>query len=289
MVYLLLVLLGLCLGSFAGAVIWRLQAQAGLDTPDGKVGHKPTSKKKYSEADLSIVKGRSMCGHCGHPLAVVDLMPVVSWVWLRGRCRYCRAPIGTTEILLELITPILFVVSWWAWPYTDTLASNALFGLWLMTLTGFVILLVYDIRWMLLPDRVVLPLIGVAAATVVVRLWMVDSPGTFLLDVLGSCVVASGIFYALFMLSNGRWIGGGDVKLGLVLGLLLAQPLQAFLLLFVASLLGTLFYILLLLWGRKQASHILPFGPFLIVAASILFLWGYDIIDWYTGLLLPPL
>ena len=107
MIIVLLVVLGLCLGSFVNALIWRLHEQA---TATGK--KKPD--KKYL-ARLSITKGRSMCSRCHHELAVKDLIPVFSWLSLGGKCRYCRKPIADNP-LIEICMPLLFVASYIWWP-----------------------------------------------------------------------------------------------------------------------------------------------------------------------------
>ena len=99
-------------------------------------------------------------------------------------------------------------------------------------------------------------------------------------------IIGGGIFYLLFQTSRGEWIGGGDVKLGAVLGIIVGGPWQALLLLFVASCLGTLFSLPMLLTGKASKTSKIPFGPFLIAATIIVYLFGSSIIAWYKKLLM---
>lgn len=270
MIIAICILLGLCFGSFVNAFVWRLRQK----TLEPK-------KRKASLEDLSITKGRSMCVNCGHTLHTLDLLPVVSWVALRGRCRYCRKPISWQYPLVELTTAVLFVVSYIFWPYSlEGIAVLAL-GLWWVCLVGFMALLIYDIRWMLLPNKIIFPLYGVAALFVVVRM-LTESSFEPLVGAAFGVVIGGGIFYALFQVSRGSWIGGGDVKLGFLLGALLGDAVLAGLALFIASLLGTVLAVGLMVSRKLTAKSRIPFGPFLIAATIIVQLFGQDIVDWYS-------
>jgi leader peptidase (prepilin peptidase)/N-methyltransferase len=233
MTVVVLILLGLCFGSFVNALVWRLHT--------GK----------------DWVSGRSECPHCHHILAAKDLVPVLSWLSLRGKCRYCHKPIPDSP-LVELTLPLLFVVSYICWP--DPLSGSGLFsfGLWLVFLVGFLALAVYDLKWFLLPDVIVFPLIGLAVFEVIVK-------GAFLGagwgEVFGSAIgaaVLSGLFLGIFWLSKGKWIGFGDVKLALILGVLAGGALPALLVLFVASMVGTLSALPLVLAGKANRKSHLP-------------------------------
>src|SRR5690606_6942893 len=101
MIIAVLALLGLCLGSFVNALVFRVHAQSKL---------KSGSKKKIGkrDVDLSVSRGRSVCIHCGHELAAKDLIPLLSWLLLRGKCRYCHRPISWQYPLVELTASLLF-------------------------------------------------------------------------------------------------------------------------------------------------------------------------------------
>jgi prepilin signal peptidase PulO-like enzyme (type II secretory pathway) len=270
MVVIALILLGLGLGSFVNALVWRICEQ-----------DKPAKERKAGKKELSIIKGRSMCTDCGHTLYAKDLVPVFSWLNSYGRCRYCHKRIHWQYPLVELATAASFVFSYLYWPYDLNGWSVVLFGLWLAILTGLMALFVYDVRWMLLPNRIMWPLFGLTGLYLLVESIFVESNAQVIIMALAGSLIGGGIFYVLFQISKGRWIGGGDVKLGLLIGLLLGSPLLAMLFLFLSSLVGTLVTAPLMA-SRKIPHHArVPFGPFLIVGGFITYLFGQQIIDWY--------
>jgi leader peptidase (prepilin peptidase)/N-methyltransferase len=201
-------ILGLALGSFVNALVWRLHEQ------------------KKGKKGLSILHGRSVCPNCKHKLAWYDLIPVISWFTLKGKCRYCNKPISRQYPMVEIISGIVFAGSYIFWP--ETVNAN---GQWIF-------------------------------------------------------LVASGVFYALYVISNGKWIGFGDVRLGLITGTLLADPQKAIAMIFIASLIGTVLILPSLIKGNKNLASRLPYGPFLIVATAIMVVFGDSLLNWYKGLIL---
>jgi prepilin signal peptidase PulO-like enzyme (type II secretory pathway) len=180
---------------------------------------------------------------------------------------------------VELLTASLFALSLWAWPAAINGTELIRFGVWLVLLTGLIALAIYDLRWMLLPHKLVYPLIGLVVGQWLL-IWLLDGLSRAQLAGIGlGALIGGGFFYALFQLSRGRWIGGGDVKLGVLLGLIVADGLQAWLMLFIAALLGSLVTIPLLLSGKATRRSRIPFGPFLIIAAVIVVLFGSSLID----------
>ena len=159
-------IIGAAMGSFACAVAWRLHT------------------------GRNFINERSECETCHHKLGVLDLIPVLSWLALRGKCRYCNASIGATTLITEVSVAILFVVSFLYWPLGfGAWQAIALFLLWLLYVVLFAILVVYDARWMLLPDTIVWPLIGMGFIDAALRLSLL--PGANLLGYL--LYVAEGI------------------------------------------------------------------------------------------------
>jgi len=249
--------LGLMVGSAVNALVWRLY-----------VGR-------------SWVRGRSMCPDCEHTLAAKDLVPVVSWVLLGGRCRYCKTRIHWQYPVVELVTAGLFALSAW-WLAPASVGAWVLFGLWLVVLTMLVVLAVYDARWMLLPDKVMVPAIGVALVYVVTlavthhHLLMMRGP-------LLAAVGLGGAFYALVAVSRGRAMGGGDIKLGFLMGLLLG--VQGLLVaLFLAFNAAALVAVVLIILGRKKRRDQMAFGPFLVGGTVVAFLFGRALVAWYLHL-----
>lgn len=283
MIILILIVLGLCFGSFINALVWRLRQQEALaPSPQSATQKKQKADDSRQKTnDLSILRGHSMCPDCRHGLAARDLVPVLSWLGLRGKCRYCRKPIAWQYPLVELLTAALFVFSYAFWPYGFSAIGMLSFVVWLAMLVGFIALIVYDLRWMLLPNRIIYPLLGLVAFQIVITSALQGNELAVISQAVWGLIFSGGIFYVLFQVSKGRWIGGGDVKLGFLLGLIVGGPVKSLLMLFLASSLGTLVAVPLLLGGRATRGTRIPFGPFLIAAAIIVQLFGQSLITWY--------
>ncbi len=270
----ILIVLGLCFGSFVNALVWRVHQQS-----------LPKSKKPKN-TDLSIIKGRSVCVNCQHKLSHIDLIPVVGWVLLRGRCRYCKKPISWQYPGVEVLTATIFVASYLLWEFKLEGSEIVIYGLWLAMLTSLIALALYDTKWMLLPNRIMkysfVLAFALSLATIVIRS---DSYSTSVINLILSVIISGGLFALLFYISKGKWIGGGDVKLGFVLGLVVATPVYACLMLFIGSLLGCLVAMPSILFGSKTMQTKIPFGPFLIVATVVVYLFGREISEAYLRLL----
>ncbi|HSX35893.1 MAG TPA: prepilin peptidase [Patescibacteria group bacterium] len=262
MIILVLILFGLVLGSFVNALVWRL----------------------HEERDF--VRERSECPHCHHVLAPKDLVPVASWLWLKGKCRYCHKRIPDTP-LAELLVPVVFVLSYVYWPQPFVGVGLYTFVLWLVFVVGFAALALYDFKWFILPDKIVFPLMALTALQVL-GAWVCFGQSWHVpVDAAIGALLMSGIFYGIYLISGGKWIGYGDVKLALVLGALAGGALPALLVLLVASVVGLVVALPLLLTGRATAKSHLPFGPLLLTGTLVVVLWGTSIINAYTRLFTP--
>lgn len=262
MIEFVLGIVGLAFGSFVNALVWRIR-------------HK-----------RDFVSERSECTHCHHVLAWNDLIPVVSWLTLRGKCRYCHKKIDDSPIV-ESATAMLFILSYVVWPFGFTDAGVVLFIAWLTALVILVALAVYDIRWYLLPDKLVFPLVGIGVVIGISRFYFVEglSIGAAALEMVLGVLMISGLYFVLHQVSSGKWVGFGDVKLAIFIGLILGWQ-SALLALFLANLVGLVVVLPLLIIKKIHAKSKIPFGPFLIVASFIAFLWGEKIISWYLGTIL---
>lgn len=242
---------GAVIGSFLNAVIWRLHA------------------------DESIVHGRSHCTSCGHLLGFSDLIPLVSYMLLRGRCRYCSARIHPHYILVEAATAALFTL----FALHDGVAAGSLARLlvdW-YSAAALVVIFVYDALFSLIPRRITLP------ATVIVlaaNLLLGAQPWRLFVGV----AVGAGFFALQYLVSRGTWIGWGDVHLGALIGALCGWP-QTGLVLFMAYVGGAVIASAMLLSGRAKWKSELPFGTFLTAATAVSLLWGQEILNWYLHLL----
>ena len=254
-----LTLEGMAFGSFIDAVAWRLHTKR------------------------NFVTGRSECEHCHHKLGPFDLIPVFSWIMLGGKCRYCQRPITALAPATEIIMGLLFLTSFFYWPFGfETWQGIALLGFWLVYLVMLGILFVYDVRWQLLPDAIVYPLIVLGLVDAAIRISIL--PDSSIVDyashvVLGMAAMA-GVYGMLYMVSRGRWVGFGDVKLAMFMGAVLGWE-KILLVLMLANILGLLVVAPGLLTRKLTPKSHVPFGPFMITAFIITGLFGDTIIDWY--------
>ncbi|HEU5187601.1 MAG TPA: prepilin peptidase [Candidatus Saccharimonadales bacterium] len=254
-------LVGLAMGSFAGALVWRIRTKR------------------------NFVHDRSECESCHHKLGPLDLIPVLSWVLLKGKCRYCKAPIAKVNSILEVTVGALFAFSYFFWPLGfNEWQAVASFCIWLLYIVLLAALFLYDLRWMLLPDKLVWPLVALGLCDGALRASLAGKD--FLVYALLGIVVLAGSYGLLYAVSKGKWVGFGDVKLGIFMGAALGGP-DSLLVLLLANVIGFLVVAPGLAMGKLTRKSRVPFGPFLIVAFFIAGLFGNAIIGWYlNGLIL---
>lgn len=286
--YLTLALVGLCMGSFAGALAWRLRAhQLASDRADHEEYDKDEYRQLKKLTKSKIFSDRSQCLHCDYQLKWYDLIPVFSWVVLRGKCRNCRSPIGYLEPLIEIGVMALFILSFAFWPLTLTNPLEvARLVIWLVAGVCLAVLAVYDGKWFLLPDEINYTLIGLGLISSALVLLGSSDIAVSLAGITGSIIILSGVYFVLYLISRGRWIGLGDIKLGLGLALLLADWQLAFVALFAANIIGCLWVIPGMVAGKlKRDSHV-PFGPLLIVGSIASQIAGPYLVGLYMSWLL---
>jgi len=249
-------LLGLVVGSFLNVCIDRL--------PAGK----------------SVISPPSKCDSCGRRLSPLDLIPLVSYLWLRGRCRYCGAAIPKRVFAVELITGFMLA---FLYQYFGLSAEFGVTSFWAIV---FILVFFIDLEQGLILNKIVYPcmLIAILLAAFVEPAWM---EGWRLMPV-ASAALGGGVGLILFWLIafiSGGGMGWGDVKLAALIGLACGFPLVLVALVLGAVLGGLAAAVLLLVrkrqWGRGQT---IPFGPSLAVAAMVTVIWGVEISDWYLGL-----
>lgn len=279
MILVFIVVIGVCLGSFVNAFVWRYYETRRLKGIKQEI-HNKTQQLE----DLSISKGRSMCPHCRHTLSAKDLVPIFSWLYLRGKCRYCKAPIDDTPAP-EIIGGIVFGLSFIFWPFALSAYGLALFVVWLISLTIMLILGVYDARWKILPTPIVYTLAVIAAVFAVLRWFELDIAFSVVRDTLLSLIILWGFLRVIYFVSP-KMIGFGDVRLAIALGLFAGSPLGAMIVLFMASLAGLLWASPGIIRGRASLKSQLPFGPSLLIGCMVAVLWQESLVEWLDRLLL---
>jgi leader peptidase (prepilin peptidase)/N-methyltransferase len=249
---------GACIGSFLNVLILRLPQEESIN-------------------------GRSECPHCKHELQALDLIPVLSFIFLRGKCRYCGKKISPRYWIIELITASLFLFAVWQLFPQHALDYLILFKA-LFVIAVCIVVFVIDFEHYLILDKIIFP--ACAALLIVnIALDFVGHTGSvhFLSGVYGA-LIAGIPFWALCYFSGQKLMGYGDAKYMVFMGLALGFP-NVLLGLFLSFILGSLVGIPLLISGRKQMSSKLPFGTFLAVCTVIALFWGPSIINWYIKLI----
>jgi leader peptidase (prepilin peptidase)/N-methyltransferase len=289
-IYAALIIFGATFGSYGAATVWRLRARQ--LAADKKAGE-DYDKKEYKRLKKIIstpLQDHSQCLHCDYMLKWYDLIPVVSWLSLKGKCRNCRKPIGWFEFVMEIGVAAFFVLSYILWPNALTIGLDngleiAHFVLWLAAGVVMAILFAYDAKWFLLPNRLSLALSVIGAGIVGITIAQTGDVTGTLLSALGSVAALAGVYGLLYVVSKGRWVGFGDVKLGVGLGLVLVDLPLAIAALFLANFIGCLIVIPLMASKKlKRTSHV-PFGPMLIGGMVVAWFFGSAITNWYlTGL-----
>jgi prepilin signal peptidase PulO-like enzyme (type II secretory pathway) len=242
---------GLVVGSFLNCVIYRF------------------------ETNGNFLKGRSFCPHCKHILGWQDLIPVFSFLILRGKCRYCHQKISWQYPLVELATGVLFAFS-----FSVVREPISLIFYW--TIISFLIVIfVYDLKRFLIPDKIIYPAIGIAFIFNLLNSYVLNHES--FLNPLISAFGAAGFFLAIILISRGKWMGLGDVKLAFFMGLFLGWPAIS-VALFSAFLLGAVIGLTLIILGKKTFESEVPFGPFLSFGTVAALFLSNEFIGWYLNL-----
>ena len=218
----------------------------------------------------SIVSPPSHCTTCNRRLRALDLIPVFSYLALRGKCRGCGQKISPVYPLIEFITGVLFAFSFFRLGFSYELIIAILF------VSLLVIITVSDIAYMLIPDKVLLPF----AISFLILRWLIPTSPWW--DSLLGAAVGFTVLYFIAVVSKGG-MGGGDIKLFFVIGLVLGT-VNTLLTLFFASLIGSVVGIYVLKKTGKGRKTPVAFGPSIALAAVISYFFGADFVEWYQQL-----
>jgi leader peptidase (prepilin peptidase)/N-methyltransferase len=220
----------------------------------------------------SIVWPASACPTCGRGLSWFENVPILSYAFLRGRCRTCRAPISARYPIVEALTAVMFGLAWWYYGPGPLLASRLIFG------CALIVLFAIDLEHQLLPNIITIP--GIAIGFL---LSVINPPG-WKSSLIG-IVLGGGV---LFLIAEGYYrirheegLGMGDVKMLAMIGAFLGWQLTL-LSLMIASVAGTIIGLALIASGRGTMKYALPFGTFLSIGAAASAAVGQPILDWYV-------
>ncbi len=246
-------LCGVILGSFLNSWIWR------------------------TRENIRVIMGRSMCVACHRTLAWYENIPLFSFIFLRGRCRTCRAPIPrhypTVEFCMGALLTIVF-----AYHMRLPVFRFEIFWRDIFFTTILLIIFVYDALYLIILPRIIWlgSVLGFGVNYFVL--------GFSLRSLLVGALIGSGVFLLQFVISKGRWIGGGDVRMGFMMGLWLGWPIVV-VALFLSYVSGAIIGVLLLVFKKKTWQAQIPFGTFLALGTFTALFYGNELVTWYLHFL----
>jgi len=244
---------GLCIGSFMNVCIYRLPTTQSISDPP-----------------------RSMCPNCGGPIKFYDNIPVLSYLWLKGRCRHCNDPISFRYPLVEMISGLFALCAFLE--FGLTLEALIYYGF----IASLIVVTFIDIDHQIIPNIITLPGIPISflATFAIPKI-------TFFESILGLLLGGGALYFvgwAYYLIKKEEGMGGGDIKLLAMIGALLGWK-GVFFTIFVGSALGTFSGMIMILYTRlMNMKHRIPFGPFLSIGAIIYIFYGQKIIAWYFNL-----
>lgn len=223
----------------------------------------------------SVIKGRSYCESCKKTLGIKDLVPVFSFLYLGGKCRYCKTKLSWYYPLVEVTTGVLFIVTFW-WTVNQFPASNFQYQIsnvlyYLFLISSLIVIFFADIKYGIIPDKIIVPAILISFLYILLTTSYV-LPAHFL-----SALGAFLFFFLIFFLTRGKGMGFGDVKFAFLMGLVLGFP-NIVISLYIAFLTGAFVSLILILGGKKKLhGSTIPFGPFLVFGMLVALYFGETI------------
>lgn len=246
----LIFMIGITIGSFLNVLIDRL--------PRGE-----------------SIMGRSYCEYCKHKLSWFDLFPLVSCLMLSGRCRYCNKKIPLGILFIELLTGVLFMLSFIY--LGNTIQEKALY---LVIVSSLIVVFFADVKYMIIPDSIQLSIAIASFLLLLIRGLTLQILETRI----SAAVVTMLPLLIIYKFTKGKGMGFGDVKLALTIGLLFGLFGGA-LVLYIAFVTGSLTGLLLIIVKRKKLKQTIAFGPFLVIGITTMLFWGNQIVTavkkWY--------
>jgi len=236
---------GASIGSFLNCIIYRL----------------PERKKIFLD--------RSICPKCFHQLSFLDLIPIFSFLFLAGRCRYCRKKISWQYPLVELITGLLFLFSFvkLSSQFSIILLRDFIF------ISVMIFVFVYDLKYMLIEDVVVVP-------SIIIIFFLNFLILKSLAPIFLGGIISLSFFLVQYILTKKEGLGEGDLRLGFLIGIMFGWP-KILLTIFTSYFIGAIIALILLIIKKKKLYSKIPLGPFLAIGSLITLFFGEKIINFY--------
>ena len=253
-----LFLLGAIIGSFLNVVIFRLP-----------------KRRKFLNLNQ-----RSRCMHCKKVLKGPDLVPIVSYLFLRGRCRFCHKPISPQYNIVEMLTAIIFILLF------SRFGLSLEFFIGAIGACSLLVLAFIDGRHKIVPDSISLPTLAILFVLQLARIFSGQSSAlsSQLVSLILAITIGAGWFWLQWYFSRGKWVGSGDIRIGAILGAYLGLP-GVILALFASYLSGSVWAAYLLARGRVRLKSQLPFGVFLGAAGIAAYIFGPSVVNWYQNMI----
>lgn len=273
-------IIGLCIGSFINALVYRY--------------HKK----------IPIARERSMCPKCKHQLGPLDLIPVLSFALLRGKCRYCKSKISFQYPLVELFSASLFLIVYISVinlrsEYLGKIGNDPIFSImliYLLIITSILIFItVYDLKYQIIPNKsIIIGIFVTLSYSIIQYLYfsqnqsiqhsvLENAIGIDFINIALGALVGSGLLFLVVLASRGKGMGMGDVKFAILMGLILGFP-QILIALYIAIIVGAIFGITAIITKKAGMKTAIPFGPFLVLGTFITMLWGREILEFVNRL-----
>lgn len=273
--------LGLMVGSFLNVVVHRLpimMERAWREECADIAAQPPRSDLPAPGERYTLAFPRSRCPHCRHPISAWENIPILSYLWLRGRCRGCGAAIALRYPALEAVAGLMAIVVAWHYGVSAQTAAALVFTWALIALAQI------DYDTQLLPDAITLPLLWLGLA---VNLWGLFVPlESAVIGAMAGYLVLWGVYWGFKLLTGKEGMGQGDFKLLAMIGAWLGwQMLPAVILL--SSAVGAVVGVSLIALKAHDRAKPIPFGPYLAAAGWIALIWGRDLTDAYLAWIAP--
>lgn len=256
LIFFVIFILGICLGSFLNSWIWR------------------------RHENIRISRGRSICPHCRRRLRCFENIPILSYFFLKGMCRTCKNKIAWHYTAVEFGTGLLLTFIFWHhlehWQISEYWHLSLIKSIFFATF--LIIIFIFDALYQIILPRV----IWLGCLVGFLMNYYLDNFSVFSMFI--GALIGGGFFLIQYLISRGKWIGGGDVRLGVMMGIWLGWQyvIEA---IFLSYLIGSLIYLPLLLFKKKKLQSQIPFGSFLAFSTFIIVYLGDNILNWYLGLL----